>query len=145
MSASEIWSSKSRTSRNSRSIRPTSRLLKRPVHNDQCTFFSVESLRYWGGFNVRSISVTRVRNQAGTHTLLAHMSAPRKTRSHAHSSRESWRCGLARSKYTRVPRRTGSCTPALSMTVFANPLNSACAERREEERPRVEVEGRPRA
>ena len=31
-------------------------------------------------------------------TLLEQMSAPRKTRSHAHSSSESWRCGFARSR-----------------------------------------------
>jgi hypothetical protein len=46
-SASATLSSKSKTSRNSRSMRPTSRLPKTPVQRAQCTFFSVESLRYW--------------------------------------------------------------------------------------------------
>jgi len=45
-SSSATLSSKSRTSRNSRSMRPTSRLPKTPVHNAQWTFFKVESLRY---------------------------------------------------------------------------------------------------
>jgi hypothetical protein len=45
-SSSAMLSSKSSTSRNSRSMRPTSRLPKTPVHSAQCTFFSVESLRY---------------------------------------------------------------------------------------------------
>ena len=46
MSSSVIRSSKSSTSRNSRSIRPTSRLLNNPVQRDQCTFFRVESFKY---------------------------------------------------------------------------------------------------
>lgn len=46
-SSSDTLSSKSKTSRNSRSMRPTSRLPKTPVHSAQCTFFSVESFRYW--------------------------------------------------------------------------------------------------
>lgn len=46
ISSSVIRSSKSKTSRNSRSIRPTSRLLNSPVHIDQWTFFNVESFRY---------------------------------------------------------------------------------------------------
>lgn len=64
-SLSVMPSSKSRTSRNSRSMRPTSRLPKTPVHKAQWTFFSVESFKYFE----------------------ATMIAPRNTRSSAHSSR----------------------------------------------------------
>lgn len=46
-SSSETRSSKLRTSRYSRSMRPMSRLPKMPVHIDQWTFLSVESLRYY--------------------------------------------------------------------------------------------------
>lgn len=53
ISSSETRRSKSRTSRNSRSILPTSRFPNTPVHSAQCTFFNVESLRYWIGDKMR--------------------------------------------------------------------------------------------
>ena len=92
MSASVMPSSKSRTSRYSRSMRPTSRLPKTPVQSAQWTFLSVESFKYCKG--EWAIEAER-RGGANVLTLEATMMAPRKTRSKAHSSRAIWRWGLA--------------------------------------------------
>ena len=77
MSSSTIPSSKSSTLRNSRSTRPTSRLPKTPVQSAQWTFLSVESLRYWGC----QPHISSMKSQQRICTLLASITAPRKTRS----------------------------------------------------------------
>jgi len=107
MSSSVTLSSKLRTSRYSRSIRPISRLPKTPVHMDQWTFFSVESLRYFD----------------------ATMSAPKNTRSRAHCSRPICRWYLARCTYTRVTRSVGMVTSARSSILATNSANLMCSGR----------------
>lgn len=59
-SSSVMFSSKSRTSKNSRSIRPISRLPNTPVQIAQCTFFSDESFKYYEkGEEVESGSISK--------------------------------------------------------------------------------------
>jgi len=121
-SSSVMLSSKSSTSRNSRSIRPMSRLPNTPVHTAQCTFLSDESFRY----------------------LLATMSAPKNTRSLAHSSRAMWRWGLALLRYTRVAKTTGTSTSARVRTLLTMRVKAVPSECLDRERPRPECDGRLR-
>ncbi|KAJ6531036.1 hypothetical protein B0H19DRAFT_1190093 [Mycena capillaripes] len=94
-------SSQSSTSKNSRSIRPTSRFPNTPVHSAQWTFFSVESLVYFE----------------------ATMTEPRKTRSKAHSSRAMERCGRAREMYTSATRTVAGVTSARVRTFETKVVN----------------------
>lgn len=64
ISFSVMLSSKSSTSRNSRSIRPISRLPNTPVHTAQCTFLSDESFRYYRWFIYESRRSTSARWEA---------------------------------------------------------------------------------
>ena len=63
MSSSTTPSSKSSTSRSSRSMRPTSRFPKTPVQSAQWTFLSVESLRYYRGGRVVSITYCKIKGK----------------------------------------------------------------------------------
>jgi hypothetical protein len=92
-SASETPSWNARTSRNSRSTRPTSAGENTCVHAAQCTFRSVLSFAY----------------------LAAHTSAPRNTRSHAHASSAMCRCGSARRTYA-----SATSTVAIGTSEFAS-------------------------
>lgn len=111
------------TSKYSRSIRPTSRLPKTPVQSAQCTFFSVESLRYFD----------------------ATIRDPRNTLSNAHCSNPMWRCGFALSMYTRAASSVGVVTSALVKTLVTKVMNFVCSGRRVAVFPLGRVDLRPMA
>lgn len=67
---------------------------KCPVDVLECGVIAV--LKAEGGRS-GMMSVGDMDRNEETHTLFARISAPRKTRSHAHCSRAIWRCGFARS------------------------------------------------